>query len=785
MSRIARSLIAQQVSTLSELERIASEQNWSSEELRLTIEERFGSSLADVSRFESYISNLLHTGWEANSVEFVKRNVVNCADVLFSKDSSIPVDRGCGYGLVVGRIQSGKTAHMLGLSARLLDGDSVNNWRPCDLVIILSGLIEDLRIQTLKRAKNSSIHSVSVFPDVDFKPSDTTSKLELRRALESRAGLMVIKKNHEILEELNQFLMSDEIEDIMLERRVVIIDDESDHASIDSGHAEAGEADEITRTNRAVRGIIQSCSIGSEKCWYIGYTATPYSNLLMHTNPEFAQIRSYGRTLFPRDFIYCIDAQPEGHMDNETLFYGGLNNAIKRQETPDANSLEEDQLLEDLVFLHVVSRIIRSSTENGIFHHTTMIHASRNVDDHLSVSDFMNSKIEVLLARTTAELEESALSIVREYYEDFLEVYTQNLIPIDDYSESRIKDELVAISIIKLNSDIQQDTDAFSYPSELNYPRNESKSFIVVGGQKLSRGLTLEGLVISWLARTSQQPKYDTMLQMARWCGFREPFEQMIRIFMPQDTIEHYSHITEVEIRLRDDLYELGPYANPLDELHWIREYNGMIISGKVPDSVRRRTSGGGLVPSDYYTMNLAEEYAPHASNQIQQNRIDSLIDLELEFDSAPTAAEGYDVFRDVTAFAISDFLLQYASNYPENSEQVTQLELIIDSCNTHFDTSWNVSVCQNRQSRFGYRNNGRLHLRQGRRRLSLIDLEDGRMNRESPMLLIHSEDPLTQNAGIPVYSNNGIPIVHIAVFLPDDMAPAEFYEVSRPVEEE
>ena len=68
---------------------------------------------------------------------------------------------------------------------------------------------------------------------------------------------------------------------------------------------------------------------------------------------------------------------------------------------------------------------------------------------------------------------------------------------------------------------------------------------------------------------------------------------------------------------------------------------------------------------------------------------------------------------------------------------------------------------------------------------MSLIDLEDGRMNRESPMLLIHSEDPSTQNAGIPVYSNNGIQIIHIAVFLPDDMAPAEFYEVSRPVEEE
>ena len=459
-------------------------------------------------------------------------------------------------------------------------------------------------------------------------------------------------------------------------------DDECDHASIDSGHAEAGEADEITRTNRAVRALIQSCSIGPGKCWYIGYTATPYSNLLMHTNPEFAMIQSYGNTLFPRDFIYCIDGQPEGHFDNETIFYGGLNDTIWPQETPQSNSPGEDQLLENFVFLHVASRIIRSSRENGIFHHTTMIHASRSVDDHMLVSDALKAKIEVMMGRTTTELEDSVISVVRKYYEEFIQIYTRNLVPLDDYSESRIKDELASIRIIKLNSDVQNDRDNFAYPSELSYPENESKSFIVVGGQKLSRGLTLEGLVISWLARTSQEPKYDTMLQMARWCGFREPFSDIIRIFLPSDTIEHYSHITEVEVRLRNDLYELGPYANPLEELHWIREYNGMIISGKIPDSVRRRNSGGRLIPLDYYTTKLAEEYTPHLSYQIQHNRLTYLEDLEMELNSVSNISEGYDVFRDIPSFVIYDFLDHYAATYPEDSEEYSKLELIIAACN-------------------------------------------------------------------------------------------------------
>ena len=101
------------------------------------------------------------------------------------------------------------------------------------------------------------------------------------------------------------------------------------------------------------------------------------------------------------------------------------------------------------------------------------------------------------------------------------------------------------------------------------------------------------------------------MIPCCRWLdgGFRKPFEDLIRIFLPRETIEHYSHITEVEIRLRNDLYEMGPLANPLDELHWIREYNGMLISGKIPDTVRRRQTGGGLVPSDYYSHKLAEDF--------------------------------------------------------------------------------------------------------------------------------------------------------------------------------
>lgn len=784
MSRVSRSLAAQRATSVAELEHIASEQGWSSEELTQISAERFGTRQILVTPFESYLQNLAQAGWEDDSIEFVKRNVVSCSNVLFSKNPLIADDRSCGYGLVVGRIQSGKTAHMLGLASHLLENNSDYGWKKCNLVIILSGLIEDLRIQTLNRAKESNIYSVPVFPQIDFKPSDETSKVELTNALKTKSGIMVIKKNHEILEELNSFLMSAEIEAMMLERKVVIIDDECDHASVDSGHAEAGEADEITRTNRAVRGVIQSCSLGLENTWYIGYTATPYSNLLMHTNPEYAQVQAYGRTLFPRDFIYCIDEQPIGHLDNETIFHGNLENAIVPQQTPPAESLEEESLLERFVFLHIISRIIRSGLEEG-FHHTSMIHASRSVDDHMYVSDTLSSIKESLLSRTTGELEETALEIVEEYFSSHVDAFLENLTPLDEYSESRIMDEIGFIEIIKLNSDDQQDIDALAYPSALKYPDNESKSFIVVGGQKLSRGLTLEGLVVSWLARTSQEPRYDTMLQMARWCGFRSPFEDLIRIFLPQETIEHYSHITEVEIRLRDDLYEMGPYANPIDELHWIREYNGMLISGKIPDSVRRRASGGGLVPSDYYSMNLAEDFDESNSFALQQSRFDCFIDFEMELTTVAETNNGYQIYRGIDSFVVSNFLIQYTSEYPEHSDQRVQLELISESCELNNEIQWNVCISSNRLTRMGYRHNGRLFLRQGRRRMSLLDLDDGRFNREYPMLLIHLEDSSTTNSGIPVYSDNGIPIIHIGIFLPDQMAPSVFYEIARPEEEE
>ena len=191
----------------------------------------------------------------------------------------------------------------------------------------------------------------------------------------------------------------------------------------------------------------------------------------MHTKPEFEQSETYGKTLFPRDFIYCIDEQPLGHFDNETLFCGGFGNAIWPIETPISDSFQEDLLLEEFLFLHVISRIIRYSLEDGIFHHTTMIHASRNVDDHMTVSDKMSDKIDALLGTEDSELEKSAFEVVEKYYPDLVTEFNENNVPLDEYSSCRIKDEIGLIKIIKLNSDDQQDIDALAYPSELIYPK--------------------------------------------------------------------------------------------------------------------------------------------------------------------------------------------------------------------------------------------------------------------------------------------------------------------------
>ena len=243
------------------------------------------------------------------------------------------------YGLIVGRIQSGKTGHMLGLAmACLSDQKNMksprlrNRWRkPGSIVILLSSLIDDIRKQTYDRLILSITEKVSQRLFIGpIREKDLTQDIDTQDELEKflqgnseskKQFLLVTKKNHLVINRIKNIFEQVLHPEIRNLSDVIIIDDECDYGSLDANHADQDISRIETTTNREVRELIRSIRLRYNcKCWYIGYTATPFSNLL--DNPT--GISQDGLpTLFPRGFIYSI-GEVDTHLDNSFYFGNDL-----------------------------------------------------------------------------------------------------------------------------------------------------------------------------------------------------------------------------------------------------------------------------------------------------------------------------------------------------------------------------------------------------------------------------------------------------------------------------
>jgi hypothetical protein len=707
-----------------------------------------------------------------------------------------------GYGLVVGRIQSGKTAHIIGLSLLAMD-KTINGFdKAYDTVIILSGLLEDLRKQTFGRVSDLGISGISVFPrKADFSESNEDAKEELLQALYSvDPCILVVKKNHQVLEAIIEYLAEDEIAMQIDERRVLIIDDECDHASIDSGHSEGDPAAQrITATNRAVRGLIRILLPSKGTQWYLGYTATPYSNLLMDPDPDFLD-HGLGPSLFPRDTIHLLprparDGIPEKghHYDNQDFFSADGAPYIREQDTPPPGSGDERNHLREILLMHVISKILRE--KNGLVkEHTTMVHTDTSTDEHLRIGNIIGEiKEKEYHEISDKQAIDEILVCAGKHYSQHLEYLEQECSRISQSSFQSLSGMFMEIDIILLNSDTEQDGADYEFPSQLHYDSDDEVSIIVIGGHKLARGLTLEGLTVSWFARTANRPNYDSLLQMARWCGYRGEYHDLIRIFMDTDTIEHYRFITEVERRLRVDLKQFTRDTNPLEEVQWIREYHGMSISGKLPWNLTQHPSSTKSLDPEMVLEQLPENFTKKGDKETQEEILEALQELLFFHDGDfKKGKEEFEVAH--TSYEmVDDFVRIYSESFQKKCESKEYLKRLLLEISESDELSgdWNLVVYNPsggteypdlpfRLSRMGLKK-GDSNLIKVPEQTGSSDLPPGSTTREKPMLCIFLEDPGQSFAGIPVYKDNGIPIVIIGFYLPLDSLSPAFIEMARP----
>lgn len=619
-------------------------------------------------------------------------------------------DGRAGYGLVMGRIQSGKTAHMIGVSFNSMDPSETDE--PYDVVIVLAGLIEDLRIQTTHRFMKiiEGFEGVkpAIMPSLESDLSSTNDVLrnQILNSLNNLSNnklILVIKKNHLVLETLLEILRNASL----TRRRILIIDDESDYASTDTGDyeevSETGEifVDDPSETNRILRQLIRHLSTYSADSMYIGYTATPFANLL---SPESLHpINSEnGLSLFPRDFLHSL-TRSDSHLDNQYYFAEpDCPNVITLQDF-DGGSEQERQLVGDAICRHIFTDIVKLNREISS-HHTTLIHTSREVEEHRRVAGLAKDIIEQMkIPSFTNETCDKLLDLVQDY--GLNEQEKNDLVEsIENIRNNRRRYLLLLgeIKVIEVNSRVRE----IDEDSERNLRYEfERTSCLAIGGTRLSRGLTLEGLTTSLFVRTSQVPRYDTMMQMSRWCGYRQnsnekTYADLVRITTTEEIAGNLRDIAIAEADLRRKIENIPWDETPLEQPEglWIIETPGMsVTSEEKMQHIRRRTWGRmGTLPIFSYKSPVLRSTEPSLVSSSLYNRTRIFIEDISAFGSSPppSGASNFTLFRDIPSDWVLDYFNYYRQMYSvdDDSRTVNNLDRLIDQQYWE-NTDWTIAV--------------------------------------------------------------------------------------------
>jgi hypothetical protein len=517
----------------------------------------------EFSYWNDYENLLVEEEWSPKVVGAI--NTVTDKILGLLPDPRAPQDSWYRRGLVLGHVQSGKTANYIGVLSKAADAGY-------KFIIVIAGIHNNLRKQTQQRVDEGFIGRDSVtneplgvgilspnrirpinLTDLE-KDFDKTVRVPLELKHTDKPIVLVIKKNVNTLSNLYNWLKKLNTTagfERIADTPVLMIDDEADNASINTNKPEL----DPTRTNKEIRNILNLFN----KRAYLAYTATPFANIFI--NPENVD-ELYGDDLFPKDFIYCLDA-PTNYFGSEKIFLdedfskkaicaiddAHLHIPVKQKKGGEVNSLP--RTLINAIHLFLLATTIRRLRGHDGKHSSMLINVHILTDIQRQVKYLVDDELRGLKNKVKFNCNKSL--------EDAEKNPTvQNLKTLfnQEYSDAGFDWSVVlpsmgaAVDEIKTFMVNSQSEDRLDY-SEYD-KNNESVTAIAIGGLSLSRGLTLEGLTISYIFRNSKM--YDTLLQMGRWFGYRVDYEDLCRIYMTEESLGWYTHISEVAEELRAQL---------------------------------------------------------------------------------------------------------------------------------------------------------------------------------------------------------------------------------------
>ena len=473
-------------------------------------------------------------------------------------------------GLVIGHVQSGKTANYMGVIAKAADAGY-------KFIVVIAGIHNNLRRQTQERVDEGFIgrssdpqnrvpigvgltakypHPVTLTNINDDFSKKTADSEGWQINDFSKPLIFVIKKNTRTLEALHNWLkdLNAQGDGRIRDVPMLMIDDEADNASINTNKPEL----DPTKTNALLRRIL---SLFAKSC-YVGYTATPFANIFI--NPD-AYDQNVREELFPRDFIYALDA-PTTYFGPDKVFLDDATSSDILERIVDAEeyiplSLKRDDPIPDLppslysaVNEFIVARAIRNIRGHASKHCSMLVNVSRFVPVQRTVRDFLSEYVKKVSDAVKAnyamsEPISSGNQYMRSLRDAFDKQYSNAGVAWSDVKKAlwSVFDHLRLFVVNSKTDDV------------LDFKRYEREGVgltaIAIGGLSLSRGLTIEGLTVSYMYRNTAM--YDTLMQMGRWFGYRPGYEDLCRVHLSPASIDWYAHIAQASDELRQQIVRM------------------------------------------------------------------------------------------------------------------------------------------------------------------------------------------------------------------------------------
>lgn len=664
-------------------------------------------------RWDRYAQYLIETkGWSSDVVKGLDAETSQLVDLAGNPNAEGEWNR---RGLAIGEVQSGKTASYIGILNKALDAGY-------KLIIVIGGHTNDLRRQTQERvdsdllgydtnysaveialtenSRNAATIGVGKIDGALTTPNRLTSvwsdfskssKMVNGVTVGEQPVVAVVKKHAGTLKNLAAFLRAQP--GSPLTQPMIVIDDEADWASVNTGTEE-----KIVAVNRAIRELLDVTTRSS----YLAITATPFANILINSEIE--------KDLFPKDYIRALPS-PSNYLGVEDY-----HTPEARNEHPHRLQTDVDDVLELLPYEHKRFNVLDSlpeSLEKAIYAFfigtaarylrdgrpkpaSMMVNISRFNDVQETIFQVVNASVEATARTLRAELRagfESESACVTKMQQTLTEVYPELQFTWDDLREPLMAvSEQIHTTLVNGNTTKEME----KYVNGLS--REERTAFqlrpvVQVGGIVLARGLTLEGLQVSYFIRRAGAA--DTLLQMGRWFGYRPGYGDLVRVWIDEPIVDLFAYTAEISAELRDSL-------NNLKRLGLTPKDFGLRIRMH-PETFRitaaNKQKHGEVVSGDVsihgYAFSTPVLDASKERRAANRRAADHLASRLLKENASEQESNGDNVWRGVPSELVSEFFTSFAAGAADpfmgstSSDSKSQIWGALDEA--HNGQTWDV----------------------------------------------------------------------------------------------